>query len=79
MEVKADGFREKEVFEMVQTPLFYTREHGSYLQEPILKRLRRTNVLDRAICFWYNGLQFNSMFARAFYDALGDTKSMHLA
>lgn len=63
-----------EAFSWEQKPLFHSREHSNYLQDPQLKRLWHIKVLEEAISFWRKGLPFNYMFARVFYDALGDLK-----
>lgn len=59
-----DGVGETKAFEAEQTPFFYSPEHDNYQQDPQLKYLQHTNVMEQAIQFWCTGLSFNSMLAR---------------
>lgn len=63
-----------EVFKLEQTPLFYSRKHSEYLQDPRLKRLQQIIVLELAIHLWCNGLPFSYVLACLCYDALGEIK-----
>lgn len=56
---------ETEVFLVEQTPLFYNCKHGNYLRDTRLLRLLHTNVVERKIHFWCQGLTF-FLFAHAF-------------
>lgn len=53
-----------EVFDVEQTPLFFSRKYGNYKQNPNLKLLRHTNVVGQAIYFWPKELPFNCMLAQ---------------
>lgn len=76
-ENRGDGVGKTEVFEVEQTPLFISREHDIYLQDPQLKRLRYTNVAVQATYLWWKGLLFKYMHAHVCYDPLSEIKSSH--
>lgn len=44
-----EGAGETKVFEVEQMSLFYSREHGYYLQYPQMKRLRNSIVVEQSI------------------------------
>lgn len=50
------GVGKTKVFELEQTLLSNSCGHGNYLQDPRLKRLWHTNVVEQAIHFWRKGL-----------------------
>lgn len=77
MKEVGDCVAETEMFEVEQPPLFYSREYAINLQDPRLKRLWHSNVVEQAIYFWRKGLPYNSMIARVCNDATGDIKSSH--
>lgn len=64
MEEVEKGAVGTEVCEVEQTPLFNIREHGTYLNDPRLKRLRHKNVVEQIIHFWSQRMSFNIMLAR---------------
>lgn len=66
-----------EVFDLDQTPFFYSREHGIYLQDPRSKRLLRKNVMEQAMYFKRKGLRLNSILTRVSNGASSDIKSTH--
>lgn len=73
-----DGAGKTEVFGIAQTPLFYIREHGSYLQNQSLKRPWHSSVVQQTILFTRKGFPFNCMLTRVSYDASDDIKLTHL-
>lgn len=72
-----EGTGQKEVLAVEQTPLFFTYEHGGYLQFPWLKRRRPTNVEKHASHFWCKKLPSKSTRTLVWFDVPDDKKSTH--
>lgn len=53
--------KEDEVIEVDQTPLLYARGPGHCHQNPWIKRLKHTNVVEHAVHFWRKGPSFSDV------------------
>lgn len=68
-----DGSKLK-MFEVEQTESFHSSNHGTYLQEPWLRRLGHTSMVQKAVYIWRKGLCFYYILSRVCYVPLGHIK-----
>lgn len=72
-----DSIEKTKIFVEEQTQLFNSHEHGNYLQDPIIKLLRHTNLERQAALFESKTLPINSMLECVRCNELSDWTSMH--
>lgn len=68
-EGEKDEIREKDLFEVEQKPLLYTRPPGRYHQNVRRERVNHKSILVQAVHFWRKRLLFSDAINNVNYDA----------